>query len=763
MFLIILTLTACGVTKRLPEGGFLLHDNELTVNYPDTLKRSLQIHRSTIKEYIPVNQIPNSNLFGYNLALRIYQLANPESDSWGNEVLRKIGKAPIMYDSVANEMARRNLKLYMESEGFYNSIVTDSVTYKGRKATVHYHINAGAPYYISSYSYNFADSTVMPYVLYESSSSLIDKGMILKRSLLTEERLRLTNELQDDGFYHFTVSSIDYQVDTMGSTADVTININQRVVDRARVDHRRYRLGNINVRPTSTSYSYLNSRGATITNYVIDSITYNYPSSINAVKPKFLSELITITPNQLYSKSEIMESRNRINTIPLYRNVVMSLNERADSVEFQEYGILDCDIQTVQNLQHDFNVELELSTSANFSGFSLAFGYSNKNIFRGGETLNLSANAGYDFITRGESEDSWELGGSVSLLLPRLLSPFGWNSLRSLNNISTEIEAIFLSQRRPDYDRTTSTIAFGYNWNSRKWAYSYRPVSFSLIDVPRIDPTFFDRINSSLGGSTNPFLLESYESQIVAGSTFSIIYNNQSKEYNKIIVRGNLETSGNLLYLASDIFKAELDTDATSGYKYKLFGVPYSQFIRGDLIFNYSTKLSSNLELAYRLWGAYGRSYGNASVMPSSKRYYAGGGNSMRGWQIRALGPGSADESSDVYNDYRLGDIKLETNLELRFPIYDILKGALFFDLGNIWDSYGKEDGKVGGFDINSFYNELGFNTGLGFRLDFDFFVIRLDWGVQVLDPNRPIGERWVIKDFSLDNTAIHVGIGYPF
>ncbi len=754
LVLFVITLTACSVTKRLPEGSYLLTDNELTVTYPDTLNRRLQIDRATIKEYIPANQMPNIKVLGYNLPLKIYQLANPESESWGSRVIRKIGKAPIFFDSLANAGARRNLKLYMESEGFYNSKVTDTVIYKNHRAYVTYNIDAGAPYYISSYKYNFADSTVMPYVLLKSSESLISKGMILKRNTLSEERLRITTELQNYGFYYFSVGNIDYLVDTTDNKVNVDININQRVVDRVKVDHKRYRLGDIVVNPTSNSYVYIRNKDAIPQSITLDSIKYNLPSSIKVVKPEILSDLITIAPGDMYSKTKVNETRNRLNSIPLYRNVVVNMTERDDSLG----GVwtLDCEINAVQELRQDFKVEFEASTNTNFSGLSLLLSYTNKNIFNGGETLNVGVLGGYDFMRGASGTDSWEVGGNVSFSIPRLLAPFNLNRLRSLSNISTVFEAVVNSRNRPYYKKTTTTLSYGYTWNSNKIIYSLRPINISLISVPWRDEDYID--------SLNDYLKASYDSQVIAGSVFSLVYNNDRVD-NRVTIRGNLETSGNTLSIANSILNStpKYNTETNERY-FEILGIRYSQYVRADLSFVYTKKLSEDLTLAYRLYGGAGYSYDNIYAMPVDRQFFAGGGSGMRGWQIRTLGPGTTPETEidETYPD-QLGDIKLETNLEIRFPLYDVLKGAVFFDLGNIWQNIPNENVPDKEFKFNNFYNQLGFNTGVGFRFDFDFFVIRIDWGIQLHNPNKPAGERWVINNFDFKNTALHFAIGYPF
>ena len=172
------------------------------------------------------------------------------------------------------------------------------------------------------------------------------------------------------------------------------------------------------------------------------------------------------------------------------------------------------------------------------------------------------------------------------------------------------------------------------------------------------------------------------------------------------------------------------------------------------------------LALAYRIYGGAALSYGNSRTMPSDRLFFAGGGNSMRGWAPRTLGPGDTPEpeKSGVYYPSQLANMKLEANLELRFPIWNIFNGALFFDAGNIWFLKRSESDNApqAVFRFDNFYRQLGFDTGVGLRLDIKFAVLRLDWGIQLHNPNWPAGHRW-IQSFKFKNTALNFGVGYPF
>jgi outer membrane protein assembly factor BamA len=146
-----------------------------------------------------------------------------------------------------------------------------------------------------------------------------------------------------------------------------------------------------------------------------------------------------------------------------------------------------------------------------------------------------------------------------------------------------------------------------------------------------------------------------------------------------------------------------------------------------------------------------------------------GGANSMRAWRLRAIGPGSfIDTSGKTTALEQVGDIKFETNLEFRTPIYKYFTLGLFTDIGNIWLMKENKDYINGEFAFNRFYKELAIDVGLGLRVDLSFVIVRLDYALKIHDPAKLAANGWqtfnwrTYKDFKNDR-AIVFGIGYPF
>jgi outer membrane protein assembly factor BamA len=282
-----------------------------------------------------------------------------------------------------------------------------------------------------------------------------------------------------------------------------------------------------------------------------------------------------------------------------------------------------------------------------------------------------------------------------------------------------------------------------------------RPVSINWVNVGYINEDYFNSLQ-------NEYLKRSYESQLIVGSSASYTYNNQRAETtkNQTLVRVNAELAGNTVDGLMRLF-----SNPTEGQDYyKLLGVRYSQYVRVDVNASQRVMLGENSSIAARLYAGVGVAYGNSQAIPFDRMFYAGGSNSMRGWAPRTLGPGSSPLPENVVYPTQLGDMKLEANLELRFPIWNMFHGATFFDVGNVWymgrNGVDYPDSSV--FHIKDFYKQLGFNTGIGIRIDIQFAILRLDWGIQIHNPNKPMGQRW-IHDFKWKNTALNFGVGYPF
>ena len=434
-------------------------------------------------------------------------------------------------------------------------------------------------------------------------------------------------------------------------------------------------------------------------------------------------------------------------------------NVKRDSLQihYTQEGYLRCNILCTPALKQSFNVELEASTTSSFYGVSATVGYQNRNIFRGVEALDISGTIGYEYMKAPDAKrrNAMEIGVTAGLWFPRLL-PFRVSTLSAVQQPRTKLELSYNHQNRPYYRRNLSSLTWVYSWKyKRRSSFSLNPIDINLIDVGYLDEHYSQSLK-------NEYLKNSFTSQLICGLSGSYVFNNPLNEnkLNSTAVRINYELAGNLVDGLAHLFSHP----AAGKSYYEIFGIRYSQYLRFDVSVSHKLQFGKVTALAGRIFGGYGLPYGNSESIPFDRLFYAGGSNSMRGWSPRTLGPGSSAKPTEVVYPSQLANMKLEANLEFRFPIWGIFQGATFLDLGNIWytGASSKDVPEGAAFAFNTFYKQLAFNTGLGLRLDIKFAILRLDWGIQLHNPNNPVGERW-IHNFKWNNTALNFGVGYPF
>lgn len=783
--LAVVILTGCGVTRHIPSGSYLLKKNVIETD--KEVPKEERISPDDIDRYI--RQQPNKRLLGTNFYLWIYSSANPEKENWWNNLKRRIGEAPVLLDTTMTQRSVSNIKIYMDSRGYFNSSATYRIdTSSRRRAVVTYTTKQGQPYRIADIRYRFRDKFLEPIILQDTAASLLHVGNVLDFTVLDNERSRISTRLRDNGYFNFTINNILYEVDTTigNHLANVTVDIRQNltgyndqgepIMDNNTV----YRLRRINIFP---DFDPSIARNDTNLLQRLDTLEYRGLNLIYydklKVRPKVLRQSIDLYPNYLFDASRIQRTYNGLMRLGYYRSANVQFEEdnsedlnttvtfigpptdghENDTSVYTKEGYLNCNIFCTPALRQSYKIEIEGSTTSNFYGLRGIVGYQNRNLFRGMEQFDASFTLGYEFMKGAEvkRKRAFEIGGSLALSFPRFVSPIHIRRSDKIVNPRTKVELSINAQDRPYYKRTLSSANWSYSWSNGKYSsYALRPIDLTLIKVGYIDQAFLDRLQ-------NPYLRNSYEQQLIAGISGSYAFNNQIRNLqgNATNIRFNWETAGNLVGALSHLFSNPPENES----HYNVFGIRYSQYFRTDLSFSRKEVIGGKTAIAYRIYGGIGLAYGNSTEMPIDRMFYAGGSNSMRGWVARTLGPGCSEITEDQLRyPSQVGNMKLEANLELRFPIWGMFNGAVFFDAGNVWMVKQKNREYVEGsvFSIKDFYKTIGFNTGIGIRIDISFAVLRFDWGIRLYDPNQPVRQRW-IHNFRFKNTAFNFGVGYPF
>ncbi len=712
---VLMLAVSCSTTRVIPEGEYRLAKNAIEIT------NSKKFDPSSLNQYI--KQQPNSTLFGWNPFMSIYNWADPDKETGMAKFLRKIGTAPVVYSPFAVESTIENIKNHLEYIGYYNSKVASDIRVKGRKVAVNYLVHLGKQYPIDSLSYTLPErGTFAEDFRADLPNVGVKVGDYLSESALEDETVRGAAHFRDLGYYDFSKNNYVFEADTISVPGKLFLDM--KVNEHSRNDSEE------NAQPLRKFY--------------IDSVTISHSKDL-IFKDKILKDLNTIHPGMMYSESDIRTTYTRLSALKLFSSVGIEVTP-TDS------NLVNCAINLTQSKLQGFKANLEASTnSSGLMGISPQLSFYHKNIFHGGEWLNLSFMGNFQFMLHDPIRSN-EFGVSAGLSFPKFLGlPYSFFS--GPNIPRTEINLSYNYQDRPEYTRNIFSTSFGYSGILRKLSYQFYPLQLNVVQLSHMDESFYETL------SRNPFMRYAYQDHFDAGvgGTFYLSSSSEaipSESYRYL--RLTTDLSGNVIGL----FKPMMKTDDEG--RGLIFGIPYSQYVRAELTLGRTWMFGrgDRQAIATRLLAGAGHSYGNSSVLPFEKQFYAGGANSMRGWQARALGPGMSPMNESFIIPSQTGDMKLEANVEYRFPMFWKVEGALFVDAGNVWTF--KQDDPKSKFDLDTLGDSIAMDWGLGLRVNLSFLVLRLDAAKKLHDPAV---QKWLGPDDwqKKGSGAIHFGVGYPF
>ena len=712
---VLMLAVSCSTTRVIPEGEYRLAKNSIEIT------NSKKFDPSSLNQYI--KQQPNSTLFGWNPFMSIYNWADPDKETGMAKFLRKIGTAPVVYSPFAVESTIENIENHLEYIGYYNSKVASDIRVKGRKVAVNYLVHLGKQYPIDSLSYTLPERDTFAEDFRADLPNVgVKVGDYLSESALEDETVRGAAHFRDLGYYDFSKNNYVFEADTISVPGKLYLDM--KVNEHSRNDSEE------NAQPLRKFY--------------IDSVTISHSKDL-IFKDKILKDLNTIHPGMMYSESDIRTTYTRLSALRLFSSVGIEVTP-TDS------NLVNCAINLTQSKLQGFKANLEASTnSSGLMGISPQLSFYHKNIFHGGEWLNLSFMGNFQFMLHDPIRSN-EFGVSAGLSFPKFLGlPYSFFS--GPNIPRTEINLSYNYQDRPEYTRNIFSTSFGYSGILRKLSYQFYPLQLNVVQLSHMDESFYETL------SRNPFMRYAYQDHFDAGvgGTFYLSSSSEaipSESYRYL--RLTTDLSGNVIGL----FKPMMKTDDEG--RGLIFGIPYSQYVRAELTLGRTWMFGrgDRQAIATRLLAGAGHSYGNSSVLPFEKQFYAGGANSMRGWQARALGPGMSPMNESFIIPSQTGDMKLEANVEYRFPMFWKVEGALFVDAGNVWTF--KQDDPKSKFDLDTLGDSIAMDWGLGLRVNLSFLVLRLDAAKKLHDPAV---QKWLGPDDwqKKGSGAIHFGVGYPF
>ncbi|MEG0601809.1 MAG: BamA/TamA family outer membrane protein [Mucinivorans sp.] len=772
IFLLVLTtlLVSCSAVRYVPKDSSLLYRNKLVIESQNK-RETKAISSSEVKNYI--QQRPNRRLLGMGIYLGFYNITDSSKhDGWHRFWGTKIGEAPVVLDSSMIKKSKREIEVFLDSKGFLSSTVSSEIEVSPRrKATVKYTVNLGRAYRISSVKYNIADTYIRPLVMADSALWGLKSGEIFERKDFENERTRITSMLRDRGFWGFNASYITYTVDSnhRNNTLDVELLLRPLTTttpsgQAMSENHPIYSIDQVQVMSDYNPAQSLEAvKGEDIDTICYQGVDIMYKKKLY-IRPDIILGALGVTPGDRYDQKRIEEAYNAVRSLGYSANFLFTplgptqpptAWDTAANGAITARRKLACLVQCTPNVRQGISTDFEASTTSNYYSLALTLGYQNRNLFRGGEDFNLSFRGAYEFAKPKEQGNAFEFGVTTSLALPRFLLPISDDKMRKFKYSSTKFTVSYNIQNRPFYRRSLVSAVYGYGWTLKNGArFTINPADINVVSVPWIDEIFLLTIE-------NPYLRNSYSSQLIAGLSASYFYNtNADIKQNGFTFRVSGDANGNLFRLITSAFCNQVEKDGESYYN--IFGLRYAQYFRLSADVSNRINVGRRSQIAWRFLLAGGYAYGNSRTLPFERLFFAGGSNSMRGWQVRTLGPGSVriDDLGSYPN--QLGDMRLEANFEYRVNVAGGFGLALFLDCGNVWMNGIGEKREEAKFHFNTFFRQLALNTGVGLRYDAGYFLVRLDWGVKLHDPNVPVGRRWGCQR-GINDTALQFALGLPF
>lgn len=764
-----LLCAACSSTRHVPAGAMLLDDVKIVV------VDSSQVETTDLYNFL--RQTPNHKVLGFaKLQLATYNLSGHDSTKWYNKWLRRMGQPPVIYSDELTDASQRQLRQALVNKGYMDAQVeVDTIPrHDKKKIKVRYRLRPGMPHTISSIIYDIPDTAMAGIVLRDSANFTLRPGDLLDRTELDTERALITERLRNRGYYAFTKEYITFIADTAAGSKDVDLTLTVQPPRKLGSDvadslahHSPYYINKVIF---VTDDAGITSSG-THTIAASDTVVYKGVDVIygkdHYILPSTLVEKCFLVPGQLYRSFMVDRTYEQLAQLGIIKSINIQM---VPQPELDGKQWLDAYIFLSRNRKQGVSFEVEGTNSEGDLGFGVGLTYQHRNLAHRSNLLTAKFRANYESLSGnlgGLINDRYtEFAGELGITFPKFMFPLLSSGYKRRIKASTELALSFNYQERPEYTRIIAGAAWKYKWTARQ---GRERRTFDLLDVSYVylPESTIDFLNQV--APTNPLLRYSYEDHFIMrmGYTYrrtnkriaSSSLRKQPFQTNVYSWRASGEVAGNLLYAISSLSHQQRKNGV-----YELFGIQYSQYAKAEVDYTIAHNFTPRHSLAFHAGFGIGVPYGNSRVLPFEKRFYAGGANGVRGWSVRTLGPGSYDSRNSV-TDFinQCGDIRLDLSLEYRMKLFWVFEGALFLDAGNIWTIRNYENQPGGVFKFNSFAKQLAAAYGVGLRMDFNYFLLRLDLGFKAHNPalNQ---EPWpIIHPRWKRDTSLHFSVGYPF
>ncbi len=707
-----------------------------------------------------IKQKPNRKILGFlRFHLGVYNMYKKDKKA---KIKETVGEPPVVYDSILTDKSVLQLQRFMRQRGYYKSDVTAEVKRKKRKVKVRYNVVANNPMMVDSITYKIDDRRIRNLMLGHKHLGKLEPGMRFDFDALEEERTRITRLLKNNGYLEFAKQYIRYEADTTGRKGNAHVYVVDkpfkfRPEDKDTViekDHIWYYIHDVHVYINCDKNNFTESEER-------EGFFFHYIGRPK-VKTKTLARKIFLHPGELFRLQKYDDTYHRMGELGVFKSVNIRL-EKSTAGD----NLVDVYIDLTNSKSKSIVAEAQGTNNLGNLGIFVNTGVQFRNAFRGAENVAIKFRGGVQaqppVFTEGDTTQSgekvpffntYELGPELELNLHRFLLPI--REERFARNLApqTKFKILYNFQERVDYSRNLLKTSMSYSWNENQYKrHVISPVALSLISL-NPEPSF----QAFLDTTTDAYIFNSYKDHLIAASSYSFIFKNNTpnKLKNFSYFRFNFEGAGNLLR-SIDLMRGSPKDVATQHFE--LFNIRYAQYVMGDIDFRHYFLFRSS-SFATRVYVGYAVPFGNLDVMPFQRAYFAGGANEMRAWQARTLGPGTVKETDISSSIDQIGDTRFETNLEYRFDITKIIELGLFIDAGNIWlrSDPARPEAR---FAFGNLWRDMAIGGGVGLRLDFNFFIIRLDLANRMKDPGSGNPLNFGILTDHPPN--LNLGIGYPF
>ena len=784
ILILILFISGCSLQKTISNKDFIVEKTNIKID-------GKIVKNDSLKELITLKE--NSKFLGIPISALIASSAKKNSDSlfkkWiskknkkekltnifsqkqlfqinkyynnFNDWKKNNGEKISLIDSSKINKSKENINLYFKNIGYLDNSVSFTVNKKPqKKASIDFNVKQGPRYYIGNIVSKIESKIIDSIYNKNKFNSFLKENEFFITENFDLERNRLYNLFRNNGVYGFQINSIVFsiKIDSTRNNYSLPVDI---IINGD--DYKIFKIRNINLEEIDNETKFKFNKG-------------------------FLQSKIKFRKNSVFNDSLRKSTLKSLNNLDLFNFPSIQYTEASDNT-------LDANIILNNKKKFGLGFGFDLKQS-DIEDIGIAFEnrFKSRNFFKNGENLNLSASGS---IGKSGNKTISQTNYDLTINFPRFL--FFENYTDNLENKTTFLSFGSSNQRNIGLDRNSFKLDFNYGWTKNNKFIDFSAIQIELINNKNIenyfniysnsygqlnfisskytsDSKYFlndqlnipnginlfieDVLNGNIIIDSDDFSLLSYiegrrqrliSNNLIIGSSFQIS-NNYDNRYDKKNFRQwklKFKSSGNL---------ASILINKNSEGKKLISDLEFSQFLKIESSFIRHWEVSDNSLFAMRYFGGIAIPFGNSNNIPFSESFFGGGSNDNRAWEVYKLGPGS----SGAKNEFNEANLKLALNLEYRFKMFGNFNGAIFTDIGNIWNVFDDTEEESRSFNGFEDLNELAIGSGIGVRYDSGLFIFRLDMGLKTYNPALIKKDRW-FNDFSLKKAVFNIGLNYPF